>query len=136
MFFNYLKGDFKMEDIKKTISVAPAEDGQTEINIEVDPKKFTVLKYKLTEPFEYEDKKYDELTLDFGKLTGNDALSIEEEMEKQNIYVVAPETSRAYQIRMAAKAGGFPHQIVGKMSFRDFNRLANAARNFLMGQAL
>lgn len=125
-----------MEDIKKAINVAPAEDGQTEINIEVDPKRFTVLKYKLTEPFEYEDKKYDELILDFGKLTGNDALAIEEEMEKQNIYVVAPETSRSYQIRMAAKAGGFPHQIAGKMSFRDFNRLANAARNFLMGQAL
>lgn len=125
-----------MEDTKKVIDLPQTEDGQAEINIEVDPKKFTVLKYKLTEPFEYEDKKYDELILDFGKLTGNDALSIEEEMEKQNIYVVAPETSRAYQIRMAAKAGGFPHQLVGKMSFRDFNRLANAARNFLMGQAL
>ena len=125
-----------MEDTKKVIDLPQTEDGQTETNIEVDPERFTVFKYKLTEPFEYEDKKYDELTLDFGKLTGKDALAIEEEMEKQNIYVVAPETSRSYQIRMAARAGGFPHQISEKMAFRDFNRLANAARNFLMGQAL
>lgn len=125
-----------MEDTKKAISVAPAEDGQTKINIEVDPERFTVFKYKLIKPIEYEDKKYDELTLDFGKLTGNDAIKIETEMEMMNIYVMAPETSRAYQIRMAAIAGGFPYQLAEKMSFRDFNRVANAARNFLVGQEL
>lgn len=125
-----------MEDTKKAISVAPAEDGQTVINIEVNPERFTVFKYKLIKPIEYEDKKYDELTLDFGKLTGNDAIKIETEMEMMNIYVMAPETSRSYQIRMAAIAGGFPYQLAEKMSFRDFNRVANAARNFLVGQEL
>ena len=53
-----------------------------------------------------------------------------------NLYVMAPETSRAYQIRMAARAGGFPYQLTEQISFRDFTRLANAARNFLVGQEL
>lgn len=136
MFFIYLKGDFKMEDIKKEIDATLEEDDQTETNTKLDPERFTVFKYKLTKPLDYEGKKYDELTLDFGRLTGHDALSIEEEMEKQNIYIVSPETSRAYQIRVAARAGGFPHQLSDKMSLRDFNRLANAARNFLIGQEL
>lgn len=98
--------------------------------------KYTVLNYKLKEPITFEDKEYKELNLDFGKLTGNDAIAIEEEMEAMQIYAMAPETSRQYQIRMAARAGDFPYQLAEKLSFRDFTRLANAARNFLVGQVL
>ncbi len=95
-----------------------------------------VFKYSLEEAVEFEGKEYKDLVFDFGKLTGRDALSIEEELEAQNIYAVAPETSRAYQTRMAARAGDIPAALLEVLNFKDFNRIANAARNFLVGQAL
>lgn len=117
---------------KKIIKIENAKSAEKKELTE----KYTILNYKLTKPIEFEGKEYNELTLDFGSLTGNDAIAIEEEMEAMNLYAMAPETSRAYQIRMAARAGGFPYQLTEQISFRDFTRLANAARNFLVGQVL
>lgn len=117
---------------KKIIKIEAA----TNVEKKDPTEKYTILNYKLTKPVTFEGKEYKELVLDFGSLTGNDAIAIEEEMEAMNLYVMAPETSRAYQIRMAARAGGFPYQLTEQISFRDFTRLANAARNFLVGQEL
>lgn len=96
----------------------------------------TILKHKLIKAVEYEGKEYEELEFDFAKLTGNDAIAIEEEMEMQGIHIMAPETSRAYQARMAARAGEIPYQLLEMLSFQDFTRITNAARNFLVGQDL
>ena len=94
------------------------------------------LVYELKNPISFEDKEYKKFTFNFGKLTGNDAILIEAELEAQNIYIIAPETSRTYQARMAAKAAGVSVEILEKLSFKDFNRITNAARNFLVGQEL
>ena len=96
----------------------------------------TVYIHKLGKTFEYEGKKYDELKFDFGALNGNDALAVEEELEAINKYILAPETSKAYQSRMAAKAAGVSNDLLEALPLQDFNRITNAARNFLVGQAL
>lgn len=98
--------------------------------------KKTVYKHTLTKPFEYEGKTYEELLFDFGSLNGNDAIAIEEELEANNKYILAPETSKAYQSRMAARAAGIPSDLIEALPLQDFNRITNAARNFFVGQDL
>ena len=44
------------------------------------------------------------LTFDFEKMTGRDMVSIETEMQMNNEYCLAPEVSRSFQAKMAAKA--------------------------------
>lgn len=92
--------------------------------------------HEFKEPFKWEGKEYREIDFDFGGLTGNDALAIEVEMEQNNEYPLAPEVSKSYQLRMAARAGGVPSDLIAALPFQDFNRITNAARNFLVGQDL
>lgn len=99
-------------------------------------KSMTVYNHRLSTPFEYEGKKYEELTFDFGALSGNDAIMIEEELEGINKYILAPETSKAYQSRMAARAAEVPADLIEALPLQDFNRITSAARNFLVGQEL
>lgn len=99
-------------------------------------KSKTVLEYELSAPFEYEGKKYTKLTLDFGALSGHDAIQIEEELEDIGKYTIAPEASKAYQSKMAARAAGVSSDIIEALPMQDFNRVTSAARNFLIGQEL
>lgn len=96
----------------------------------------TILEYELTTPFDYEGKTYKQLTLDFGSLSGYDALQIEEELEGIGKYTIAPEASKAYQCKMAARAAGISSDIIEALPMQDFNRVTSAARNFLIGQEL
>lgn len=96
----------------------------------------TVYTHKLDKPFKYQEREYHEIKFDFGALSGNDALAVEEELEAINKYILAPETSKAYQSRMAAKAAGVSNDLLEALPLQDFNRITNAARNFLVGQAL
>lgn len=82
-------------------------------------------------PFEYAGTVYTELTFNFERLTGRDMVSIETEMQMNNEYALAPEISRNFQARMAAKAAGVGSDVMDAMQIKDFNRITNAARNFL-----
>ena len=83
-------------------------------------------------PFEYEGKTYSELTFNFEQLTGKDMVSIETEMQMNNEYALAPEISRSFQAKMAAKAAGIGSDVLEAMPIKDFNRITNAARGFLI----
>lgn len=83
-------------------------------------------------PFEYEGKTYSELTFNFERLTGKDMVSIETEMQMNNKYALAPEISRSFQAMMAAKAAGIGSDVLEAMPIKDFNRITNAARGFLI----
>lgn len=83
-------------------------------------------------PFEYEGKTYETLTFDFERLTGRDMVSIEAEMQMNNEYALAPEISRSFQAKMAAKAAGIGADVLDAMPIKDFNRITNAARGFLI----
>ncbi len=95
-----------------------------------DPR-FTI---RLKEPVTYNGKEYTELTFDFDKLTGRDGLAIEEELSHLGKSVVAPVFSVEYLMRMAAKACTVTigADLFDKLTLRDFNRLRNKARDFLL----
>lgn len=91
-----------------------------------------VYTHKFKKPFEYAGKTYEELTFDFERLTGRDMVSIETEMQSQNQYALAPEISRNFQSKMAAKAAGIGSDVLDAMPLPDFNKITNAARDFLL----
>lgn len=107
------------------ITTPPAEEKATGGDVGVYTHTFTT-------PYEYEGKKYDEIAFNFNRLTGRDMLSIEADMQAQNEYALAPEISRAFQCRMAARAAGIGADVIEGMSMKDFNRITNAARDFLI----
>ncbi len=89
---------------------------------------------KLKKPVEYNGKTYDTLTFDFGKLTGEDGLNIENELQSLGKFAMVPAFSGEYLVRMAAKACNEPigSDIFSKVSLSDYNRVRSAARGFLL----
>ena len=83
-------------------------------------------------PFEYEGNKYTSINFYFGKLTGREMLKIESEMQASNEYAIDPLLSRNFLSKMASKASGIPSDVLEAMPLQDFNKITNAARNFLI----
>lgn len=90
--------------------------------------------HKFSEPFTYEEKTYAELTFDFGKLTGTDDIAIENELMALGKPVMVAEMSGEYLARMAARActEKVGVDIFKAMSLRDFRKIRNRARSFLL----
>jgi hypothetical protein len=101
--------------------------------------------HTLAKPFEYDGATFNELTFDWGKLTGRDSLAIEHEIEAMGKALIAPEFSGDYLIRMAARACTATVELPGgkktplssdafqHLPLRDWNRIRRAARSFLLG---
>jgi len=89
---------------------------------------------ELKKPVEYNGKTYNKLSFDFGKLTGEDGLNIENELQALGKFAMVPAFSGEYLIRMAAKACSEPigSDIFTKLSLSDYNRVRSAARSFLL----
>ncbi len=92
------------------------------------------LVFKKPKLFEYDGKKYEELSFDFEKLTGRDSLDIESELQRLGRALVVPAFSGEYLIRMASKACEQPIGSDGfeQMALSDFNKIRGAARSFLL----
>ena len=84
-------------------------------------------------PITYNGQEYKELAFDFGKLTGNDVISIEGEQRALGLFTPLPRFDSDYLTRMATKACESPigHDIFETMPFKDFVKIKNAARRFL-----
>lgn len=91
-----------------------------------------VYTHTFARPFEYAGETYEKIVCNFERLTGRDMVSIETEMQMNNEYALAPEISRSFQAKMAAKAAGIGSDVMEAMPIKDFNRITNAARNFLI----
>ena len=74
-------------------TAAKAEEGNTSAYV-----------HKLKKPFTFEGCTIEELSFDFDRLTGNDSLAIEDELQAMNKPVIVPTFSGQYLIRMAARA--------------------------------
>lgn len=90
-----------------------------------------VYTHTFKKPFEYAGETYTTLTFDFEKMTGRDMVSIETEMQMNNEYCLAPEVSGVFR-RKAAKGRGLGSDVLDAMPIKDFNRITNAARSFLI----
>ena len=87
-----------------------------------------VYTHTFKKPFEYAGETYTTLTFDFEKMTGRDMVSIETEMQMNNEYCLAPEVSRSFQAKMAAKAAGIGSDVLDAMPIKDFNLLKSPAK--------
>lgn len=90
-------------------------------------------KLKFKKPFEFEGKKYEELSFDFDALTGKDFLKMEQEMNLLGMAVISPEYSTPFIARMAVKSCNEKITIdfVESLPLKEFNALRSMARNFL-----
>jgi hypothetical protein len=83
-------------------------------------------------PYTYEGKKYESITFDFTRLTGQDMIDTEIEMQDRGEFAISPEHSRLLQCYLASKAANIGSDVLATMPLNDFNRITNAARAFLM----
>lgn len=87
----------------------------------------------LKEVFEYEDAEYSEIVLDFGKLTGEDALAAEREMQEEGIGFVRNEAyDGGYQLITAAKASGIAKDVLLALPILDCLALKREAKKYLV----
>lgn len=115
---------------KATAAVEPTTD--TTENKSATEGDVGVYTHTFKKPFEYEGKTYENVTFPFERLTGRDMVAIEAEMQANNEYAIAPEISRSFQAKMAAKAAGIGSDVLEAMPINDFNRITNACRSFLL----
>lgn len=104
--------------------------------------------HKLKKPFTFEGCTIEELSFDFDRLTGNDSLAIEDELQSMNKPVIVPTFSGQYLIRMAARActttlttpDGRARRIgadvIQALPIGDYNRIRSKARTFLLTSEL
>lgn len=88
--------------------------------------------HKFSEPVEIQGKKYKELTFYFDRLSGEDVEKIEEELQDQNKYVLTPEVSSVFQTMLAARAAGVGADEIRRLKIKDYMKIKNQARSFLI----
>lgn len=122
-----------MEDIKKTANEQAAEETKEAVKVVTDsdtPEGAYV--HEFTKPYTFEDKTYTKLVFDFEKLIGDDLVAIENEMAAVGEYALSPEISTSFLYRLAAKAAGVGSDVIGNMPIRDFGKIKNKSRDFLI----
>ena len=123
-----------MEDIKKAENKQEAaEEARAEVAVVTDsdtPEGAYV--HEFTKPYTFEDKTYTRLIFDFEKLIGNDLVAIENEMAAVGEYALSPEISTSFLYRLAAKAAGVGSDVIAHMPIRDFGKIKNKSRDFLI----
>ncbi|MDF2984883.1 MAG: hypothetical protein K0R50_393 [Eubacterium sp.] len=89
-------------------------------------------------PYEYEDKTFTQVTFDWDKLTGDDALAIENELQQLGKPVIVPTFSGEYLVRMCARACTDPigADFFKRMPIADYNKIRSASRSFLLKSEL
>ncbi len=119
---------------KITNSEAINTTEETDVITSVEKSTTEKFTHVFKNPVKYQELDIDVLSFDFSKLTGADALAIENEMQQLGMTAVVPALSSEFLIRMAAKACTQPigSDIFVKMGIYDFNKIKSAARSFLL----
>lgn len=127
-----------MEDIEKTESTQEkTEKTKAEVAVVTDsdtPQGAYV--HKFQKPYTYEDKTYTELVFDFEKLIGDDLVAIENEMAAVGEFALSPEISTSFLYRLAARAAGVGSDVISSLPIRDFGKIKNKSRDFLVSTGL
>lgn len=123
-----------MEDIKKAENKQEAaEEARAAVAVVTDSDTSEgAYVHEFTKPFTFEDKTYTRLVFDFEKLIGDDLVAIENEMAAVGEYALSPEISTSFLYRLAAKAAGVGSDVIAHMPIRDFGKIKNKSRDFLI----
>lgn len=120
---------------KETINTSE-EDVEKIVDSTFDDMTDTDSVYHLKKSVLYNGEEITELSFDFDRLTGADALNIEEQLAAQGKTAYAGAVNDAnYLILMAAKACTTPvgADFFKRISIVDFERIKNRSRFFLLG---
>lgn len=123
-----------MEDIKKEENkqeVAEETKGKVTVVTDSDTPEGAYV-HEFTKPYTFEDKTYTRLVFDFEKLIGDDLVAIENEMAAVGEYALSPEISTSFLYRLAAKAAGAGSDVIAHLPIRDFGKIKNKSRDFLI----
>ncbi len=132
-----------MEDEKNTTlnigeAAIQAEEQENTAKKEQDTSIYT---HTFATPFECRGTSYEQLTFDFGRLTGADHLEIENELLMRGKTLVIPEYTGEFLLGMAVRActerrpdGKHVLDIMAfkAMPMRDFQVICKRARSFLL----
>lgn len=90
--------------------------------------------HRLREPFTYEGSTWENLTFHFGRLTGRDSLTIENEMALEGKALVAAEFSGEFLVRMASRASAekLHPKVLLALPLSDYTKIIGRARSFLL----
>ena len=96
-------------------------------------KNLYCLTIHFKQPREWEGQTYESLTFEWDKLTGEDFLTIEHDMNLRNRAVVSAEFSGEFLLQTAVKACREKpdDRFLCKLPIAVFNRIRNGARDFL-----
>ena len=123
-----------MEDIKKEENkqeVAEETKGKITVVTDSDTPEGAYV-HEFTKPYTFEDKTYTRLVFDFEKLISDDLVAIENEMAAVGEYALSPEISTSFLYRLAAKAAGVGSDVIAHLPIRDFGKIKNKSRDFLI----
>ena len=123
-----------MDKIKNKVVMSDTELNALEaIQQEAVAGKLSGYTHTFDTPFTFEGRTYDTLTFDFSKLSGDDDIAIENELQ-----ALVAEMSGEYQIRLAARAckERLGVDAFTAMPLRDFRRIRNRARSFLLSAGI
>ena len=92
-----------------------------------------VYTHVLAKPFEHCGITHKKFDFDFEKLKGSDMVAIENEMAAVGEYALSPEISTSFLARMAARAAGVGSDVILALPLKEFGKIKNESRNFLIG---
>lgn len=131
-----------MEDIKRE-NGQKAATGDTKAELAVVSNSDTKEKVpegavviNLARPYTYEDKTYKKFVFDFEGLIGEDLVDIETEMTAVGEFALSPEISTSFLYRLAARAAGVGSDVISSLPIRDFGKIKNKSRDFLVSTGL
>ena len=90
------------------------------------------MKVALSKPLSHKGQSLDEIELKLEEMTGRDLLEVETQMNAEGKFLVT-DFSKAYQVKIAAKAAKIPAEELENLSARDFNKVTSAVQLFLVG---
>ncbi|HIS45106.1 MAG TPA: hypothetical protein IAB47_07050 [Candidatus Scatomorpha merdigallinarum] len=115
----------------EALNILDGVDGTTSGVDVLDMSGIYVHKFK--KPFTCQGKTYEELTFDFGKLTLNDSLAVEDELNALGKGALVPEWNSQYLVRLAAKActDKIGSDVLMTLPIHEGRRILTRTRNFI-----
>ena len=89
-------------------------------------------KLELKKPFMLDGEEVTEINYDLDALTGNDIEKAITDLGKKGVIVAMVETDQRYHAMLFAIASGMSYEDVCRLPVKDFNKAANAVRDFFL----
>ena len=90
------------------------------------------MKIKLSKAIKHKGENIEILDINLDDLTGNDLIEVEKQLTQSGEVSIVTDFNKIYLITIAARALHIPVEILKFVSAKDFTRITNEVRNFLI----